>query len=141
MGERFDEFREKLHVKLEGIDKDIGSLKVKIDDKGRTAEQDVRHQLDVFKKHLEQDHAKLMAAQNEMKKWVEDRKTTTSERLAEWKIKRDMAKLQSRANTAVHYAEAAAVVAFAAVDEAVQASLEAWLANKDAANAQDTKAA
>ena len=141
MGERFDEFREKLRNKLTGLDNDMKSLKAKMDDKTRTAEQDVRSRLDVFKKHADQERAKVTAAQNEMKKWAEERKAATSEKLAEWKTKRDMAKLQSRANSAVHYAEAAAVVAFAAVDEAVQAALEAWLAQKDASNVQGAKAA
>ena len=141
MGERFDEFREKFRNKLTGLDNDMKSLKAKMDDKTRSAEQDVRSQLDAFKKHVEQERAKVTAAQNEMKKWAEERKAATSEKLAEWKTKRDTARLRSRADSAAHYADAAAVVAFAAVDEAVQASLEAWLAQKDASNAQGAKAA
>jgi hypothetical protein len=49
--------------------------------------------------------------------------------------------LQSRAENAERYAVAAAVVALAAVDEAEQAALEAWLARKDGDNADETKAA
>ncbi len=79
--------------------------------------------------------------QADIKKWVEERKATTSEKIAEWKTKRVMAKLQSRADGAERYAAAAALVASAALDEAEQASVEAWLARKDVDTAQGVKAA
>ena len=55
--------------------------------------------------------------------------------------KLEKAKLKARAEAAERYAAGAAVVALAAVDEAEQASLEAWLARKDADSGQGTKAA
>ena len=141
MGERIDQFCENLRVKLTSMDNNMESIKAKIDGKARTAEQDVRTHLDGVKKRIEQERTKVAAAQVDIKKWVEERKATTSEKIAEWKTKLEMAKLQSRAENAERYAAAAAVVALAAVDEAEQASLEAWLARKDADSAQGTKAA
>ena len=141
MSERIDQFCENLRTKLTSIDNNMESLKAKIDGKARTAEQDVRSHLDGVKKRVEQDRTKVAAAQTDIKKWVEERKAATSEKIAEWKTKRDMTKLQSRADWAGRYAAAAAVVALAAVDEAQQASLEAWLARKDADSARGTKAA
>ncbi len=141
MGERIDQFRETLRIKLKSIDNNMESLKAKIEGKARTAEQDVRSHLDGVKKRIEQDRTKVTTAQADIKKWVEERKATTSEKIAEWKTKRQMAKLQSRAESAERYAAGAAVVALAAVDEAEQASLEAWLARQDADSAQGTKAA
>jgi light-regulated signal transduction histidine kinase (bacteriophytochrome) len=141
MGERIDQFCENLRVKLTSVDNNMESLKAKIDSKARTAEQDVQSHLDSVKKRLEQDRTKVAAAQADIKKWVDQRKATASERIAEWKAKREVAKLQGRADGAENYAAAAAVVALAAVDEAEQASLEAWLARKDADNAVAAKAA
>ncbi len=141
MGERIDQFCENLRIKLTSIDNNIQALKAKIDGKAQTAEQDVRRHLDGVKNRIEQDRAKVTAAQADIKKWAEDRKATTSEKIAEWKTKREMAKLQSRADSAERYAAAAAIVASAALDEAEQASLEAWLARKDADSAQSMKAA
>ena len=141
MGERIDQFCENLRVKLTSIDNNMELLKAKIDSKARTAEQDVQNHLESVKKRIEQDRAKVAAAQGDIKKWVEERKAATSEKVAEWKTKRETAKLQSRAISAERYAAAAVVVASAAVDEAEQASLEAWLARKDADSAQSTKAA
>jgi len=135
MGERIDKFCENLRVKLTSVDNNMRSLKAKIDGKAQTAEQDVRSHLDGVKKRIEQDRTRVTGAQADIKKWVEERKATTSEKVAEWKTKREMAKLQSRADSAERYSAAAAVVALFAVDEAEQASLEAWLARKDADSA------
>jgi hypothetical protein len=141
MSEHIDQFCENLRIKLTNIDNNMESLKSKIDSKARTAEQDVRRHLDGVKKHIEQDRGNVATAQADIKKWIEERKATASEKVAELKAKRETAQLQNRANSAERYAAGAAVVALAAIDEAEQASLEAWLARKDAENAQGTKAA
>ena len=116
-------------------------LKAKIDTKAQTAEQEVRIQLDAVKKRLKQDRTKVETAQADVKKWVDEFKLASNEKISEWKVRRDEAKLQIRAEIAERYAVAAAVVAFTAVDEAEQAALEAWLARKDADVAAETKVA
>jgi hypothetical protein len=118
----------------------MGSLKAKIDNKARGVEQDVRSHLDDVKKHIEQDREKSKAAQANMKKWAEERKTTTSEKITEWKTKREISKLERRAEDAESYAAAAAVAAVAAVEEVELASLEAWLARVDAESAKGARA-
>jgi deoxyribodipyrimidine photolyase len=141
MSERIDQFCENLRIKLTSIDKKMQQLKAKIDSKAQTAEQEVRIQLDAVKKRLVQDRTKVETAQADVKKWVDDFKAAGNEKIVEWKVKRDEAKLQIRAEIAERYAVAAAVVALTAVDEAEQAALEAWLARKDADSADETKAA
>ncbi len=140
MGKRIDQFCEDLRIKLTSIDNNMKALKARIDGNVRS-EEDVRNYLEGVKKRIDQDRAKVTAAQADIKKWVEERKATTGEKIAEWKTKREMAKLQGRAESAERYAAAAAIVASAAVDEAEQASVEAWLARKDADTAQGMKAA
>jgi len=141
MSERIDQFCENLRVKLTNIDNNMQALKAKIDSKAQTAEQEVRTRLDAVKKRVDQERPKVAAAQADIKKWVEERKATTNQKIAEWKAKSEKARLKSWADFAESYAAAAAAVALAAVDEAEQASLEAWLARKDAERAQGTKAA
>ena len=141
MNERIDQFCENLRVKLTSIDDDMRALKAKIDSRERTVEQDVQIRLDSVKKRIGQDRTKLETAQADIKKWAEERKGATDEKIAEWKAKLEKAKLKGRAEAAERYAAGAAVVALAAVDEAEQASLEAWLARKDADSGQGTKAA
>ncbi len=141
MSERIDQFCENLRIKLTSLDKNIQQLKAKIDGKAQTAEQEVRTQLDAVKNRIAQDRTKLETAQADVKKWVDDLKLASNEKIAEWKAKREKAKLRSRADNAERYAVAAAFVALAAVDAAEQAALEAWLARKDAETADKTKAA
>ena len=141
MSARIDQFCENLGIKLTSIDNNMQELKAKIDSKAQTAEREVRTQLETVKKRIEQDRTKLETAQADIKKWVDDFKAASNEKIAEWKDKREKAKLQSRAENAERYGVAAAVIALAAVDEAEQAALEAWLARKDADTADETKAA
>ena len=139
MSERIDQFCENLRIKLTSIDNSVQALKSKIDAKAKTAEQDVRTHLDSVRKRVEQDRSKVEAAQDELKKWLEERRAVTKEKIADWKASGERIKLRSRAEFAERYAKAAVVIAAAAVDEAEQAALEAWLARKDADG--DAKAA
>ena len=141
MSDRIDQFCENLRIKLMIIEKKMQQLKAKIDSKAQTAEREVRTQLETVKKRIEQDRTKLETAQADVKKWVDEFKFASNEKIADWKAKHERAKLQIRAEVAERYAEAAAVVALAAVDEAEQAALEAWLARKDADIAAETKVA
>ena len=141
MAERIDNFCENLRLKLTGIDNEMQSLKAKIDAKLKTAGQDVQTQLSAVKKRIEQDRAKVEAAQNDMKEWMDERKATSREKIAEWKAKLEKAKLQGYAETTERYAAGAAIVALAAVHHAQEAALEAWLARNEADSAQGSQAA
>ena len=132
MSERIDQFCEGLRVKLTNIDRSMQALRAKIDSKTQTAEQEVRAQLEAVTRRIEADRVKATAAQSDLKKWVEERKAATKEKVAEWKAKHERAMLQNRAEGAARYAAAAAHLASAAADEAERAALEAWLARKDA---------
>jgi len=136
MGQRIDQFCEDLRVKRTNIDSGLGGLKAKIDGKAQNAEQEARSHLEKVQKRIEQDRTKVSAAQTQVKNWVEGRKTATRDTIAEWKAKRETGKLQNRADTAERYAAAAIDIALAAVDEAEQAALEAWLARQDGTSAQ-----
>jgi hypothetical protein len=116
-------------------------LKTTIDSKAQTAEQEVRARLGAVKTRIAQDRTKLETAQADVKKWVDDFKLASNEKVAEWKAMREKAKLRHRSENAERYAVAATVVALAAVDVAEEAALEAWLAHKDAETADKTKAA
>jgi hypothetical protein len=141
MGHRIDQFCETLRQKLTMTDNGLEGLKAKIQGKATHVEQDVQSHLDRVHKRIEQGRAKVSAAQADMKNWAEQRKAVTSDKIAEWKSKWVTGKLQRRSDNAERYAAAAIDVAVAAVDEAEQASLEAWLARQDADTAQAKQAA
>jgi hypothetical protein len=111
-------------------------LKAKINGNAVHVEQDVQSHLNRVHKRVEQGRAKVAAAQADIKEWAEEEKTATSNKIAEWKAKCEVSKLQGRADRAERYAAAASTVAVAALDEAEEASLEAWLARQDANSAQ-----
>jgi len=83
MGQRIDEFCERLRVKLTNADNNIDRLKTKIDTKVQGAEQDVKNHLDGLKKRAEQERAKIAAAQTEIKNWANEQKTITAAKVAE----------------------------------------------------------
>jgi hypothetical protein len=140
VSQRIDQFCENLRLKLTNIDSGLDGLKAKIDGKAQHAEQEVRSHLEKVQRRIEQGRAKVLVAQTEVTNWAEDRKTATADKIAEWKAKRETSKLQNRADQAERYAAAAIDVALAAVDDAEQAALEAWLARQDANSAQAQKA-
>ncbi|MGB8278295.1 MAG: hypothetical protein WCF20_10260 [Methylovirgula sp.] len=136
MAKHIDKFSEALRLKLTNIETSLRGLKSTIDAKAQHAEQDVRTHLDAVNKRVEQERAKVTAAQAEAKNWVDEQKASTSEKIAEWKTKRETAKLQHRAESAERYADASIVLAAAALDEAEHAVLQAWGARIDANAAQ-----
>ncbi len=125
MGQRIDQFCEDLRQKLTMTDSGLDGLKTKIDGKALHVEQDVQSHLDRVQKRIDQGHAKVTAAQAEVKNWADARKAATSEKIADWKAKREAGKLRNRADEAERYATAASDIAVAALDEAEQAALEA----------------
>jgi hypothetical protein len=141
MSERIDQFCDDLRVKLTSIERDLQSLKENIDAKAKGADHAVRARLSAVKMRIEQDRAKITAAQNDFRRWSEESKAATERQVAEWIAQVDHAKLQSRAKSAQLYADAAGRLASAAVDEAEQAALEAWLARRDAARTERSNAA
>jgi|SRR5271157_1550635 len=131
-----DQLYENLRSKLANAKSHLDSLKAKMDEKAQHADQDVRSRLDQLQKRIEQDRDEVSAAEADVKEWLETRKNETAGKVAEWEAKRETSQLQTRANRAERYAAASIDVAVAAINDAEQATLEAWLARQDANAAQ-----
>ncbi len=127
-----DQLYENLRIKLANAKSRLDSLKAKMDAKAQHADQEVRSRLEQLQQRIEQDRNKVSAAQAEVKEWLEARKNETAAKVTEWEAKRETSQLQSRADRAERYAAALIDVALAAIDDAEQAALEAWLAQQDA---------
>ena len=141
MGQRIDQFSEAIRSKLTSIDTAYDALHAKIGGRAHDAQAAIRDRLENVQKRIEQDREKVSAAKAEAKDWLEVRKSVTAERIAQWKAERATHKLQHQADTAERYAEDAVCVALAAIDEAEQAALEAWLARHEADAALEKDAA
>jgi len=131
MGRRIDQFCEDLRVKLTDIDNNFSALDTKINQNADLAERDVRDVLTKVHARVEQDKAKVAAAQAEIKNWADQQRSATREKIAEWKAKQEIGKLRNRAEMAERFAAAAADYAVGAVGIAEEAALQAWLARRD----------
>jgi len=136
MGQQIDQLYENLKVKLAGTKSHIDSINAKMKGKAQQADQEMRSHLDQVQKRIEQDRTKVKAAQAEVKNWVEARKSATAAKIADWNATHETSQLEKRADGAERYAAASIDIALAAVDDAEQATLEAWAARQDADAAQ-----
>lgn len=126
-----DQFCEDLHQKVALTKSSLESLKATIDTHAAQAEKDAHGQLEKVRDRIEQNRKKLVAAHKQVEEWAEHRKAEAKKKVADWKAKGDVAKLRTRADLAEQHAEATKQLAIAAIDEAEEAALEAWLARKD----------
>jgi hypothetical protein len=106
-----------------------------------TAERHVQSHLERVCKRIDQGRTRASAARADVASWVQDRNAVAIDTIAVWKTKCDVEKLQGRADKAGRYAAATVEIATAAIDEAEQASLEAWLTQADADYAKSKQTA
>jgi len=127
-----DQFCEDLRQKVAMTKSSLEALKTKIDTQAAEAEKDARSHLETVRERIEENRKKLARSQKEAEAWIDHHKAEAKKKVAEWKAKGDAAKLRARADLAEQYAAATKELAIAAIDEAEEAALEAWLARKDA---------
>jgi hypothetical protein len=72
------------------------------------------------------------ATEAKVRAWVEEKKTMTHDKIAQWKEQGDAKRLVARADLSENYAVTAMEIAAAAVDEAERAAVEAVVARMDA---------
>jgi hypothetical protein len=98
---------------------------------GSKAAGDARSMIASLNAKAEQQKADIQNARTKVKDWAQHTKEVTAEKIAEWKGKKEMSKLESRAKDADDYADSAIMLASAAVDDAERAIAEAILARAD----------
>ncbi|HEY3355721.1 MAG TPA: hypothetical protein VGQ83_20890 [Polyangia bacterium] len=127
-----DELRKKLqqHVeeartKLEGLKKDIANVHEEDREALRQKSEEI-HKAVAAKK----EQARQMRA--DLESWEREKVSHTQEAIASWRQKRELRKLQSRADRAEDYAVNALSIAIMDAEEAEEAMLEAVAARIDA---------
>lgn len=136
MGSRIDQFCEDLRKRLTAIDNRLDGIKAKIETRQEDAERAVRDHIAELKSRAADDHANVEAAKADARVWIDHKKAETADQIASWKAARQTAKLIDAADEAERYAAVTLDIAIAAIDEAEQAALEAWLARQDADTVQ-----
>ncbi|MGA7330023.1 MAG: hypothetical protein WBX25_37445 [Rhodomicrobium sp.] len=130
---------ESLRSALATIESGLNDLKTKIGAKAKSSEQEVRGQLEHLQQRKEQDRSKVLEAKAKVKDWAEARNIETRTKINEWKARNELTNLQNRADRAEIYAAACMDIAAAAVHDAEEAALEAWIAWLDANSATAEK--
>jgi hypothetical protein len=112
MNDHIDQFHEDIRAALSTIDVSLIRVKALFANKTMRTEQDLREQLGEVEKSLEQSRQRAAAAHLDLERWLDEE----SDRVAEWRVKRDTSKLHARADKCEQCAAAAIEVAIAAVD-------------------------
>jgi hypothetical protein len=132
MSEKFDDFCSNLRTRINDADKRIKDIKASAVGAGEKAKVEARAQLAALENKAKEQKARTAAAEAKVKAWVEEKKTMTHDKIAQWKQQQDAKRLGARADLSEHYAVTAMEIATAAVDEAERAAVEAVVARMDA---------
>jgi hypothetical protein len=132
MSEKFSDFCSELRTKINDADKRIKDLKAGAGSASEKAKVEARAQLAALENKAKEQKARTAATEAKAKAWVEEKKTMTHEKIAQWKEQQDAKRLVARADLSEHYAATAMEVAASAVDEAERAAVEAVVARMDA---------
>ena len=141
MSEQIDKFRNELQAKVDEANQHLRDLSAKAKAAGDSAHKDAKAHLASLESKLKEQRAKVQASEATMKAWVEQKKTVTNDKIAEWKAQRQASMLARHADDAERYAAAATEVAVAAIDEAEEAIAEAVVARMEADTAKTPSAA
>ena len=140
MNEKIDSFCKELRTKLDGVEKRIKDLNASAKGATEKAKVEAKAQLAALENRAKDQRAKVQAAEAKAKAWVEEKKSTTHEKIAAWKAQHDARKLAAHAAGAENYAVVSTELAAAAVDEAERAVVEAVITRLDADAAQTAPA-
>jgi hypothetical protein len=137
MNKTIAKFSDKLQRNLKDAEKRLEALTAKTQEKAEQADTFVRAHVAELDERALKAKASLEAARVDMMEWAKE----TKESLLDWKANRDAKHVNTHADRAERYADAALVVALAGVDEAEKAMLHASLARAAADASATAKAA
>src|SRR5260370_2728177 len=132
MSEKFDNFCSELRTKINDADKRIKDLKANAVGATEKAKVEAKAQLAALENKAKEQKARTAAAEAKLKTWVEEKKTMTHDKIAQWKGQRDVKRLGARADLSEHYAATAMEIAATAGEDTERSSVEAVIARIDA---------
>jgi hypothetical protein len=132
MSAKVDEFCDKLRDRLNAIEGKLQSVKADVQALPGQAEKILRGKLDEARAGLQAQKAHIEQTRSNLQAWAKQKIAETKETVAQWQAKRDVQKLNSRADRAEEYAIAAVAFAAAMIDEAETAVLDAVVARREA---------
>ena len=136
MGEKIDQFCNDLNKDLTEADNRLQHLKAQLETANRETRDAIQAKLEEAKSSLDQQKQKAKDREHQIKSYLEEKKAEAQHDIADWKKRREIKKLEKRAERREEYAADTILIAMAAIDEAHVAVLEALDARLDADEAQ-----
>src|SRR6266851_29102 len=93
MSEKFNNFCGELRIKINDADKRIKDLKANAVVASEKAKVEARAQLAALENKAKEQKARTVATEAKVKAWVEEKKTMTHDKIAQWKEQGDAKRL------------------------------------------------
>jgi hypothetical protein len=132
MSATIDNFTRQLHDNLEAVEDRAKLLKKSIQDTTTKSQAEIETALDEAKASLEAKKQEFDQYRAKLKTQFEEKELEVKSSVEEWKIDREVKKLEHRAARAEDYAATAIFLAMAAMEEAEAATLSAISTRLDA---------
>jgi hypothetical protein len=87
MSEQIDKFCSDLRTNMTMIESKFQALKAKAAGKADEAERTIHQEMDSIQKRIDESKAAVEAARAKVNEWVEEQKTATQSKIAEWKAR------------------------------------------------------
>src|SRR5271166_3429161 len=114
MSKKIDTLCAELQTKINETDKRLKDFAENARNSGQKAKNEAKAYLEWLDNKAKEQRARTEAADAKVKAWVDQKKSVTAEKIAEWKAQRQLKKLADRADGAESYAVDAMQVAAAA---------------------------
>ena len=132
MSVALDNFTKQLHDSLEAVENRANSLRESIQSSPKKTQAEIQLKLDEAKKALDAKKKEFDEYRTILKSQFEEKESEVMANVEEWKVTREVKKLEHRADRSEQYASTAMFLAMATMEEAEKATLEAIAARLDA---------
>ena len=132
MSTKSEQFCKKLHDRVDGLESRLTALKDRVEELPNQSEKALQDHLAKARSKVEDQKQTLAQAQANLKARAEQQANQTKDTIDDWKAKREVKKLNARADRAEAYAADAIDFAVVAIDQAEEAILDAFVARVDA---------
>lgn len=139
MSTTIDKFTKQLHDNLEAVEYRLKFLKESIQSAPKKTQAEIQSKLDEAKAKLDTKKQEFDDYRAKIKTQLEEKESEVKLNVEEWKSRREVKKLEHRADKAEDYAATAIFLAMGMMEEAEKATLEAICTRLDAEVAAGTR--
>ena len=126
------ELKERLQQHLDNAKQRMAQVKQDIADLHERDKESIRKKSSEVKARIQAQQAQFQQLQEQVAEWMREKQDQTDDKVMSWRQKREIKRLEKRADRAEDYAVSAVVIAMMDADEAEAAVLDALDARLDA---------